>query len=227
MTGYFPQEEEGSFLRRHRSAVVAGTVVAVLIAIGAYLIGTGEKSPARRVQELTMVKIETPPPPPPPQQLPTPKMIEQPKMVTPEVKQEHVDEAKPAAPAKGPLGLDAKADGPGDSFNLAGNAGGNGLLDGGGGGSRWGWYASMVQEQIAAALRDNPRTRHARFNVQISIWANPAGHVERVRLDSSTGDAGLDKVLQEEVFPRLALKQAPPPDMPMPIVMRNVAQRPG
>lgn len=226
MTGYFPQEEEGGFLRRHRSAVIAGGFVAVLIAVGAYLIGTGEKSPARRVQELTMVKIETPPPPPP-QQLPTPKMIEQPKMVTPEIKQEHVDEAKPAAPAKGPLGLDAKADGPGDSFNLAGNAGGNGLLDGSGGGSRWGWYASMVQEQIAAALRDNPRTRRARFNVQISIWANPMGHVERVRLDSSTGDAGLDKVLQDEVFPRLALKQAPPPDMPMPIVMRNVAQRPG
>lgn len=226
MTEYLLQEEESGFLRRHRPAVIAGTAVAALIAIGAYLIGTGEKSPARRVQELTMVKIETPPPPPPPQQLPTPKMIEQPKMVTPEVKQERVDTAKPPAPATGPLGLDAKADGPGDSFNLAGNAGGNGLL-GGGGGSRWGWYASMVQDQIAAALRDNPRTRRARFNVQISIWANTLGHVERVRLDSSTGDPGLDKVLQDEVFPRLALKQAPPPDMPMPIVMRNVAQRPG
>ncbi|HEU0096920.1 MAG TPA: hypothetical protein VFQ52_10750 [Rhizomicrobium sp.] len=227
MTEYFPQEEEGGILRRHRSAAIAGTVVVVLIAVGSYLVRTGDKSPARRVQELTMVKIETPPPPPPPpQQLPTPKMIEQPKVVTPEVKQEHVDVSKPPAPATGPLGLDSKADGPGDSFNLAGNAGGNGLL-GGGGGSRWGWYASMVQEQIAAALRDNPNTRRARFNVQISIWANTQGHIERVRLDSSTGDPSLDKTLQDEVFPRLALKEAPPPDMPMPIVMRNVAQRPG
>jgi len=219
-------QEEGGLLRQHRPAFIVGTIAVLLIAVAAYFFSSGDRQPARRVQELTMVRIETPPPPPPARQLPTPKMIEQPKMVTPEVKQERVDAAKPNAPAKGPLGLDAKADGPGDSFNLAGNAGGNGLLDGGGG-SRWGWYAGIVQEQVAAILRDNPKTRRARFNVQISIWANPSGQVERVRLDSSTGDSMLDKVLQDEVFPHLALRQAPPKDMPMPIVMRNVAQRPG
>lgn len=218
---------ESGFLRQHRPALIV-CLVALVLAGAVFFLSRGDKSPARRVQELTMVQIQTPPPPPPPppQQQPTPKMIEQPKMVTPEIKQEHVDDNRPQAPAKGPVGLDAQGEGPGDSFNLAGNAGGNGLLDGGGG-SRWGWYASMVQEQIAAALRDNPHTRRARFNVQMSIWAGADGHVERVRLDSSTGDPALDKVLRDEVFPRLMLREAPPKDMPMPIVMRNVAQRPG
>jgi protein TonB len=215
-----------STFSQHRAAFITGAVVALAIAGVIWLFTSGDKQPARRVQELTMVRIETPPPPPPPQQLPTPKMIEQPKMVTPEVKQEHVDTAKPPAPATGPLGLDAKGEGPGDNFNLAGNAGGNGIL-GGGGGSRWGWYAAMVQEQIATILRENPKTRRARFNVQVSIWANASGQIDRVHLDSSTGDPTLDRLLADDIFPHMALKEAPPKDMPMPIVMRNVAQRPG
>ncbi len=219
---------ERSFLGRHRSALIAGAMVIVVIAIAAFFLRSDER-PARKVTEFTMVKIVPPPPTPPPSQpQPEPKMITQPKMVTPELKQpERVDTPKPAIPPKGPLGLDTKAVGPGDNFNLGGTPGGNGLLDGGGGGSRWGWYASIVQEQVALALRNNPRTAKSRFNIEISIWADAAGRIERVRLNSSTGDPELDRLLEHEVFAGLTLREPPPRDMPMPIVMRNVAQRPG
>lgn len=219
-------EDEGGLFRRHRSAFIAAAAVVLVLGIAGYFL-RGDDQPARKVTEFTMVKIVPPPPPPPPQQpLPEPKMITQPKMITPEIKQEHVDTTKPNTPAKGPLGLDTTAVGPGDSFNLGGTPGGNGILDGGGG-SRWGWYASIVQEQISEALRNNPKTRRSRFSVQISIWADPDGHIQRVRLSSSTGDPELDRALENDVFVGLTLREPPPKDMPMPIVMRNVAQRPG
>lgn len=222
-------DTQPGMLREHRAALIACGLFVLALAVVLYLLRRGGEQQRVQSQPFQMVRVVTPPPPPPPpQKLPTPKMIQQPKITTPEIKQEqHMEASKPAALDR-PLGLDAKGEGAGDGFNLAGDAGGSALLGGGGGGgSRWGWYASMVQEQIAQALRANPRTRHASFNVEISIWANGSGRIDRVRLDSSTGDPSLDKVLEDEVFPRLTLREPPPKDMPMPIVMRNVAQRPG
>lgn len=226
------QDKEQGFLRRHRAGLVAGGFVLAVISAAAFFLTHGDNSPARKVNEFQVVKIMPPPPPPPPPapQPPEQKMIEQPKMVEPEVKQERVlDKPKPdQAPPDKPLGLDAKAEGPGDSFNLVGNAGGNGLLEGGGGGgSRWGWYASMVQDQIAEAIRANKLTRKARFNVEVQVWVDPAGKIQRVHLKTSTGNAEIDDAITNDVLAGLVLKEPPPKDMPMPMVMRNIARRPG
>jgi outer membrane biosynthesis protein TonB len=129
-------------------------------------------------------------------------------------------EAKADEPPAGPLGLDAKGDGPPDGFGLRANPGGRGLVGSGGAGSRWGWYATIVQSQIEAALRAHPKTRDANMQIQVRLWSDSTGRISRVQLVTSTGDGGLDAVLRAEILGGLMLKQPPPKDMPMPIVMR-------
>src|SRR5262249_6813970 len=122
-------------------------------------------------------------------------------------------------PPPGPLSLDAKGEGPGDMFNLGGKPGGRGLL-GGGGGSRWGSYSTMVLTQIGEAFRQNPKTRYANGNMPLLwIWSDPNGRIKRVQLASSTGDAQLDAAMRE-VLGGLVLRVPPPKGMPMPINIR-------
>ncbi len=216
---------------RYGAALV---VIALLFAGALYLlIGNDDMPPPRQVREITIVNITPPPPPPPPQKLPEQKMIEQPKMAEPEFKEDKPVEQPKNEPKNakneeppGPLSLDAKPTGPGDLFNLGGKPGGSPYGGGGGGGSRWGWYASIVQSQIEAALRANGRTRNAVMQVQVRLWVEPTGRVSRVQV-SSTGDAELDAVIRNEVFGGLVLREPPPKDMPMPMVARVTARRPG
>ena len=210
------------------------TVIALLLGGGVYfLVGHDDLPPPRQVRELTIVNVVPPPPPPPPQKLPEQKMIEQPKMAEQELKEDKPVEKPKDEPVKdakneeppGPLSLDAKATGPGDLFNLGGKPGGN-PYGGGGGGSRWGWYASIVQSQIESALRGNSRTRNATMQLQIRLWADGSGRISRVQLVSSTGDAELDAAIRDDVLGSLTLREPPPKDMPMPMVTRVTARRP-
>jgi periplasmic protein TonB len=224
--------ERNSYLRYG----AAFAVIAVLFG-GAifFLVGHDDMPPPRQVRELTIVNVmpPPPPPPPPPQKMPEQKMIEQPKMAEQELKEDKPVEKPKDEPVKdakneeppGPLSLDAKAVGPGDLFNLGGKPGGS-PYGGGGGGSRWGWYASIVQSQIEAALRANSRTRNSVMQMQIRLWADSSGHVNRVQLVSSTGDAELDTIIRNDVFSGLTLREPPPKDMPMPIVAHVTARRP-
>lgn len=214
---------------------------AALLAIAAlfggafyWLFGADDLPPPRQVREITIVNITPPPPSPPPPPPPEQKMIEQPKMAEPEFKEEKPVEKPQDEPVKdakndespGPLSLDAKATGPGDLFNLGSKVGGNPYGGGGGGGSRWGWYASIVQSQIESALRANNRTRSAVMQVQIRLWADATGRINRVQLVSSTGDAELDAIIRNEVLGSMTLREPPPRDMPMPMVTRVTARRP-
>lgn len=225
--------------------------LAVALVLGAVLIGGAvkffsggdEQPPPKQVRELKVVKLAPPPPPPPP---PPPKpekpieekMVEQPKMQTPEVKQEKpLDKPAPNKSAKsdeppGPLSLDAKGTGPGDLFGLGGKPGGSaygiggGGDGGGGGGSKWGWYASIVQSQVESALRSNRKTRSAVMRVEIKLWADSSGRISRVQLGSSTGDAEVDAAIRDDLG-ALTLREPPPKDMPMPVVMRVTARKRG
>jgi periplasmic protein TonB len=215
--------------RRHGAGIGAGIAAVAVVVVAVTMLRGGDTEPPRKVPEIHLVTIQPPPPPPPPpppQQLPQPKMVEQTPIKEPEIKEEKPLEKpkeappKPEAPPAGPLGLDAKGEGPGDAFNLAGRAGGNGLLGGGGGGSRWGWYASIVQTQIEQALRENEKTRNAKLRIEVRLWSDASGRIERVQLLSSTGDAAIDDVIENQVLIGLRLREPPPKDMPMPIVAR-------
>jgi periplasmic protein TonB len=221
-----PTRERNSSLRYGTALVVIAGLFGVAVF---FLVGHDDMPPPRQVRELTVVNIvPPPPPPPPPPPMPEQKMIEQPKMAEPELKEEKQVETpkdEPSKEAKTDLppekpGLDAPV-GPNGSFPKGGGGGG-----GGGGGSRWGWYASIVQVQIEAALRANSRTRNATMQVQIRLWADASGRVNRIQLVSSTGDAELDAVIRNDVLGSLVLREPPPKDMPMPMVTRVTARRP-
>lgn len=227
------RRERNPFLRY---VFVLSVILSLLGGAGYFLIGHDDMPPPHQVRELTIVNVvppPPPPPPPPPQQMPEQKMIEQPKMAEPEFKEdkpldkpkdEPLKDAKNAEPP-GPLSLDAKATGPGDLFNLGGKPGGN-PFGGAGGGSRWGWYSTIVTTQIEAAIRANPKTRHLVAQMLVRIWADSTGRVSRVQLAPSTGDPQIDAVLRDEVLGGLTLREPPPKDMPMPVVTRVTARRP-
>jgi periplasmic protein TonB len=231
------EENRSDADRRALSRYAAAfALLAVLFGGGAYLfLGHDDMPPPRQVRELTIVNIVPPPPPPPPPPQPAQKMIEQPKMAEPEFKEDKPVEKPADEPAKdakadeppGPLSLDAKAVGPGDLFNLGGKPGGNPFGRGGGGGSRWGWYGSMVQAQIQAALSANQKTRNAVMQIRVRLWANADGRISRVELASSTGDAELDAVIRDDVLRGITISEPPPKDMPMPIVTRVTARASG
>ncbi|KIU48742.1 energy transducer TonB [Bradyrhizobium sp. UASWS1016] len=216
----------------------AVVVVAALFLSGIiyFLLGHDDMPPPRQVRDLTIVNVTLPPPPPPPPPQPQPeqKMIEQPKMAEPEFKEEKpVDKPKdePAKDAKndeppGPLSLDAKPTGPGDLFNLGGKPGGSPYGGGGGGGSRFGWYATIITSQIEAAIRANPKTRNMATQIQVRLWVDSSGHISRVVLTPSSGNAEVDAALRNEVIGSLTLREPPPKDMPMPVVTRVTARRP-
>lgn len=234
------QEEPESFLKRRGLTVAVGVGSIGAIALVAFLFASGDKAPPPRVApELTIVNIipPPPPPPPPPQETPPPpepepEMIEQPKVEEPDTKPDKVvDEPDQVdssdEPPPGPLGLDAAAaDGPGDLFNLAGRPGGRGLGEGGGrAGTRWGWYASIVTQQVEIALRANPKTRHLVGQVQVRLWADGSGRVSRVQIVNGSGNAEIDAMISGQVLGGIMLREPPPADMPMPIVTRITGRK--
>jgi len=222
------------FVQQNKTA--AGSIVVVLLlGVGLIIFVRGDDMPPpRKVQEFTIVNVVPPPPPPPPPppevKPPEPEMVKQPEMQEPEVKEEAKVEEPKDEPADalppGPLELNAPAEGPGDSFNLRSGTG-NGAGGGGGGGSRWGFYGAIVQQEIEAALRSNPKTRHLAAQVKLRVWADSTGRITRVQLAPSTGDAEADELIRSNLLVGLMLRERPPADMPMPVVTRVTARRPG
>jgi hypothetical protein len=116
----------------------------------------------------------------------------------------------------------------GPDYGLSKNGGG-GFLSGGGGRSRndpFGQYARLVQRTLTDALRGNPLTRDAEFVIKLRIWSDETGRVIRAKLAESTGNAKIDEALSHEILAGRQLAEAPPPGMPMPIVLRFTLRRP-
>jgi protein TonB len=218
---------ERSFMARYGFAIGGcGVAIIVVVMLSQVFSGHGSAPPLRK-QEMVMVKTVTPPPPPPPPPTPPPQTEPKQQMVeqTPENEEKPVEEPVDQSPA---LGSNIQGNGPPDAFGLRGHN--NGFLGGGGGGrsggSRFGWYASEVIGTVGDALRQNPHTRGANFNLKVRIWSDDTGRVVRVKLAGTTGDPAVDDAIQNEILKGLQLKEPPPDGMPMPIVMRLSAKRP-
>jgi outer membrane biosynthesis protein TonB len=214
------QYEEPGFLKRYGFAIGIGGAVAVCVAL---TLGRHTQGPAREIrpQEVVMVHPVPPPPPtPPPPEPPkeiVQKMIEQAPMDKPE---EKPDDAPKEAPA-----ITTNVTGSGnDGFGLSAGGGRGGSGGGGGGGSRFGWYAGQVQRAVQEALARNHVLAQAEFTNRIKIWADATGRVIRIKMELSTGNAAIDQAISD-ALDGLQLKESPPGDMPMPILMRIVARR--
>ncbi len=93
--------------------------------------------------------------------------------------------------------------------------------------SRSALYAAQVQSRIEEALLQNNKTRTALvLGVLIRIWVDNTARITRAQLVGTMGDPSLDSAITNEVLTGLQLKEPPPSDMPMPIVVRVTTHRP-
>jgi protein TonB len=175
----------------------------------------------QNVQQITMVKPLPPPPPPPP-----------PKEKPPEVKKEEVkieekvEQPKDAPPqqAERALGIDADASAGSDGFGLAANRGGQDITtiggDKGGGGSRQGYYAGIVQRHIQDTLQRDKRLRGQEYRAVVHIWFRDDGRVHRTEVVGSSGKPDTDQSIIAALAESPPLKEALPGDLPQPVKMR-------
>lgn len=220
---------------KHRLFI--GVMLAVVLLGGVFsFLSSGGKSTRKAAPKQEIVTITLPPPPPPPP--PPPKVEPPPPEEQPEeemVAQEPVaedepppEEAPPEAPPSEDLGTGIAGNGP--DMGLSGKGGGGGNRIGGSGrrgsGSKFGWYAAKVQSSIAEALRKNPSTRNASMSLQVRVWPDSGGRITRAQLVGSSGNPAVDQAIKDQVLTGLQL-QAPPADMPVPIVLRLTARKSG
>jgi len=231
--GYDAQDDfdEPGFFQRHRGVLIGAGVV--LIGAGVFF-GLNQKPHPKKRASVSMVDIMPPMPPPPPPPPPPPKEEPPPQE---EVKQDFQEEtqtdpeppkeAAPEAPAA--LGTALEGEG-GPNFGLA-KGGGSGMIggtgkSGGGGASKYGWYAGQVQSVVVRSLQAHRRTRAADLSIKVRIWVDSSGRITRATLGGTSGNAEVDRAIQNEILTGLQLQEPPPADMPMPIVMRLNAKRP-
>lgn len=133
----------------------------------------------------------------------------------------------PDEPSPDP-GTGLTGDGPNGFGLTSGGGNGNGRRGniGGGGGSKYGWYASKVQNSISSALRGNTATRSETFTITVKIWADRLGRITRAELVGSTGKPDLDRIIRNQILTGIQLSDPPPADMPMPINLRMTARQP-
>lgn len=207
---------------RRNYAVIVG--IGLVFSGGAYAIYSVVSdggAPKKRVMETIALKIIPPPPPPPapPPPPPPPKLVE-PQKIEPPI--DKPDDRPKDEPQPGPLALDAQGGPGGDAFGLGGKPGGADFVlgGGGGGGNRYGHYANLMQEQIGKRLRQDDQLDAARFRATIRVWLSPVGRVERVEVARTTGDGQLDDRIKQMIGTMPLLPEAPPQEMPQPVVVR-------
>ncbi|MFZ2449586.1 MAG: energy transducer TonB [Methylovulum miyakonense] len=206
--------------------LIIGIVLALAIAVAVYFLqGLFPKpaQPKKQMQQITMIQPPPPPPPPPevkpPEPEPEPEKMPEPE---PEKEPEPAPEEAPE-PAGEELGVDAEGGAGSDGFGLVGKKGGRGLL-GGTGGSAILWYGGQVkrglEEELQRVLADSP-ARKAAYSVQLQVWVNADGSVNRAELASSSGKPEVDQAIRA-ALPSLhfSLPKAPPENMPQPLKVR-------
>lgn len=209
-----------NFFRRFRIAIlVTGTVLAGIIVVAKLAMSSGGSS---KRDSITLVSLSPPPPPPVLPKPPPPPQQDEKKMEEPMIKEEQPKEAPPKNES---ISTGIKGDGP-NAYGLS-NKGGNGLIGGENRkGTKWSWYANQVQSRVQQALQRNRKTRSANMSVNVRIWPDASGRINRAQLANSTGDPLLDSAIRDEVLAGLQLDQPPPADMPKPITLHVAARRP-
>jgi protein TonB len=208
-----------STVRRYAPVLVIVAVVStVMVALGR-LVWTGMHAvtkPDRKVVQ--QVQIIRPPPPPDIKEEPPPDVKDEVKLPEPEETPDTPDN-QPAAGDQ--LGLDAEGGAGGDAFGLLGRKGGRDLLAGAGT-DRFSWYANILKSTLVERLSENRNIRRSRYSVTVRLWVKADGRVERVNIDSGTGDKDLDRKIEAAFAALGRVPEAPPADLPQPVRLRLV-----
>jgi len=191
-----------------------------------FLLIKSEPEIKHKVAQITLVRPPPPPPPPkPPEKLPEPpKIKEEVKIDPPKPADEPKPAATPEAPPPGPLGVDAAGTGPGDSFGLAGRPGGRDVTIGGGGGAGGGLsttlFANGVARQIAQELGRSSLLRNVEYRVDLRVWIDRDGRIERHEIARSSGDAAIDKLIADGLAHISAVRLSLPENLKQPLRIR-------
>ncbi|MGH8489127.1 MAG: TonB family protein [Gammaproteobacteria bacterium] len=194
-------------------------VVAVFIAVVAFglyqLMSSVPEKPGRSIQQISIIKPPPPPPPPKLEEPPEPEIEEPIEEIEPV---EETPEAENEPPPGEDLGVDAEGGAGGDGFGLVGKKGGRGLI--GGGGSRFGYFAGLLERELQEYLSNNDEVRKKGYSVIVRIWISPDGSVTRSELQGTSGDPEVDDALTAALTRSFRLSERPPEDMPQPVKLR-------
>ncbi|HKJ22176.1 MAG TPA: TonB C-terminal domain-containing protein [Gammaproteobacteria bacterium] len=215
--------------RRHLPLYAGGAMVLLVVAVVVYLvINFMQDAPPKSKKVVEKITLIKPPPPPPPREKPPPPKqkqkveVKQPKKAPPKPSPKQADKLPP--PIDDNLGLDAMGGAGGDAFGLVGKQGGRDLI-GGGGGSRFRWYAGVVENDISEALSRHEDIRKGRYTVVVKIWVGRDGNIKRIELVKTTGKNDLDKRIRLALDGIHRLSETPPEDLPQPIAVRISSSR--
>lgn len=194
--------------------LVLGVGALMIVAVQNFL----EDKPAQQKSRIQKITLLTPPPPPPKIEKPPEPEVKQ-EVKVPEPKEpEPLPDVPDQPPPGADLGLDAEGSGAGDGFGLVGRKGGQGLLNGSGDPAMY--YASRLQQRIEDAFAEHEDVRRKAYSIVAGVWVGRDGTIQRVELETSTGDRRMDALLKKTIEHVKALAVAPPPDMRQPIRLR-------
>lgn len=77
-------------------------------------------------------------------------------------------------------------------------------------------YGQAVRREITRALARSGETAYRTLHVQVELWVDAQGHVQRPHLLRSSGVPTLDVAIQR-VLASIKLKDPPPSEMPQPV----------
>lgn len=201
--------------------MIAGGVIALaaLIALVLFVwryVSQKDEGPKREVQVVQVIRPPPPPdqPPPPP---PPEEKIEEP-LPQDEPEPTPADEPSPAEQ----LGLDADGSAGGDAFGLAARKGGRDIT--GSGGAIFGWYTTLVKDQVSDCLGADDRVSRAKFSVVLRVYVNEDGTLRDASVATSTGDRALDGAIEAALRCGGRVRERPPLEMPQPISLRVVSR---
>jgi protein TonB len=170
----------------------------VLMTSGAYGLYVYLQNPVKstkpKAQQIAVLRQQPPPPPPKPQEKPPEPEIkkEEVKLPDPDPEPKQADNEPP--PAEN-LGVDAAGGAGSDGFGLQGRPGGRDITTigpqtggGGGNGSKFAWFASLVQNHLQDELLRRDKLRQSSYKTVVKVWFTERGTIDRVEVVDGTGN---------------------------------------
>ncbi|TBO29442.1 TonB family protein [Aquabacterium lacunae] len=211
----------GTSARAWALGLVGLMLLGGLVYLGFQSLGQGSSAPKRQTVKIAVLPDTPPPPPPPPKEeiKPQPK----PEDAPPQPQEQKVVEAPPEPQQ---LKMEGAA---GDGPSAFGSGSvtreyEKGEIGGGSGGGtvnklQFSLFTSQLQRHISSALAKDPTIKLGDYRVRVSVHLDPSGAFRQASLESSTGDAALDRALEAALM-RLPPMRDVPAQLPQPISLR-------
>ncbi|WP_396332502.1 energy transducer TonB [Burkholderia anthina] len=213
-----------------KPVVIALVLAAIAALIWHFANDTAGVKRASAPQVTTVIPL--PPPPPPPKQKPPPEKVKE-EVKTPvdkpTVAPKPSEVPKPSDNQPKQMTMNAPAQAGTDSFNI-GAGDGSGMV-GSGGGGRFGnaSYAQYMVYVLQRAIEQDKGVQDAggaRFAGSLNLWMDPSGHITKVTIAQSTGDAKIDAAVIAAVEALGRVDEAPPPATAYPVLVRLQGRKP-